>query len=104
MGFHNFRLNIGSCFCTIAMSLFPVLTVEAAPCNPPTVPFVPSDNSPRREFAELIKRDFEAYFEDVQDYFRCLNEEYARAFEEAQNASRHYAQFLQKVIGERPER
>ena len=33
-----------------------------------------------RTYADLIRGDFEAYIADVQEYFRCIDEERARAF------------------------
>ncbi|MCZ4354777.1 hypothetical protein O4H61_19895 [Roseovarius aestuarii] len=49
------------------------------------------------EFAEIIRQDFEYYINDIQAYFRCLDEERARAFEEARQVSQDYGRF-QAVI------
>jgi hypothetical protein len=48
-----------------------------------------------RLYADLIRGDFEAYFADVQDYFRCLDEERARAFVEARQVSEEYGRFVE---------
>lgn len=64
-------------------------------CWPPTPPFVPSDPVATKDYADLIKRDFEAYFDDVGVYFRCLKQERARIFEEAREVSQSYGQFLE---------
>jgi hypothetical protein len=48
-------------------------------------------------YAELIRQDFEAYITDVQDYFRCIDEERARAFREAQEVSVDYGRFVRTV-------
>jgi hypothetical protein len=50
-----------------------------------------------RTYAELIRADFEAYITDVQDYFRCVDEERARAFEEAREVSEDYGRLLNAV-------
>jgi hypothetical protein len=47
-----------------------------------------------RTYADLIRVDFESYIADVQDYFRCLDEERARAFVEAREVSEEYGRFL----------
>ena len=46
------------------------------------------------EFMEILRHDFELYFRDIQDYFRCLDEERARAFDEAREVSEEYGRFL----------
>ena len=46
-----------------------------------------------RNYAELIRADFEAYIADVQIYFRCLDAERTRAFIEAQEVSEEYGRF-----------
>ncbi|ARU01607.1 hypothetical protein [Yoonia vestfoldensis] len=68
---------------------------DAQTCFPPARPFVPNDSVAIAEFADLISQDFETYIHDVQAYFRCLDEERARAFEEAREVSQDYARFLQ---------
>jgi hypothetical protein len=50
-----------------------------------------------RTYADLIRGDFEAYISDVQDYFRCVDEERARAFAEASEVSEDYGRFLNVV-------
>ena len=60
---------------------------------------MPTDAEDIREYGDLIRSDFELYIEDIQAYFRCLEEERARAFEEAREVSEEYGRFLQ-VVGE----
>lgn len=67
----------------------------AETCVPPVRPFVPDDLVAVAEFADLINKDFETYIYDVQAYFRCLEDERARAFEEARQVSQDYESFLQ---------
>ncbi len=50
-----------------------------------------------RTYANLIRGDFESYIADVQDYFRCLDEERARAFVEAREVSEEYGRFVSAV-------
>lgn len=75
---------------------------DAETCFPPVRPFVPNDGNAVAEFADLIRQDFEVYIEDVQVYFRCLDIERARAFEEARQVSQDYDRFLQKIGDSNP--
>lgn len=70
---------------------------SAASCLPPPRPFVPRDSEAARDYADLICSDFELYIRDIQSYFRCLDEERSRAFEEAREVSQDYGRFLQTV-------
>lgn len=63
-------------------------------CAPPERPFLPQSEDDMRTYADLIREDFEAYIADVQDYFRCVDEERARAFVEAREVSEDYGKFL----------
>jgi hypothetical protein len=67
---------------------------SAHACNPPERPFLPASREDMRAYADLIRGDFEAYIADVQDYFRCLDEERARAFVEAREVSEDYGRFV----------
>lgn len=66
-------------------------------CPPPERPFLPTSREDMRAYADLIRGDFEAYINEVQDYFRCLDEERARAFVEAREVSEEYGRFLDAV-------
>ncbi len=73
------------------------MLVAAGPahaCTPPERPFLPASRKDMRIYADLIRGDFEAYIADVQDYFRCLDEERARAFVEAREVSEDYGRFV----------
>ena len=67
----------------------------AKTCYAPPRPFVPTDPQDVQEYRDLIGQDFETYIADIQAYFRCLEEERARAFEEAREVSQEYGRFLQ---------
>lgn len=70
---------------------------SADSCLAPTRPYVPADSQAARDYADIIRRDFETYIQDIQAYFRCLELERARAFEEAREVSEDYGRFLQLV-------
>lgn len=72
-------------------------SAAAESCLPPPRPFVPSDNQAARDYADIIRSDFEVYIRDIQRYFRCLDQERARAFKEAREVSQEYGRFLQTV-------
>lgn len=69
----------------------------AASCLAPPRPFLPADTQAARDYANIIRGDFEIYIEDIQSYFHCLESERARAFEEAREVSEEYGRFLQLV-------
>ena len=69
----------------------------AAACISPEPPFLPQSEEDMQTYADLIRGDFEAYIADVQDYFRCLDEERARAFVETREVSEDYGRFLNAV-------
>ena len=71
-----------------------------ATCLAPQRPFVPSDPVAAAEYADLIRADFENYIRDVQEYFQCLDQERARAFEEAGEVSQQYGMFVNETRGE----
>ena len=87
------------CHNTVLLCLWLPGIANAQICFAPERPFVPTDAEDVREFGHLIRTDFELYIEDIQAYFRCLDEERARAFEEAREVSEDYGRFLQ-VVGE----
>ena len=89
-----------TCARNIPLALLITVLVAASPahaCTPPERPFLPASRDDMRTYADLIRGDFEAYIADVQDYFRCLDEERARAFTEAREVSEDYARFLNAV-------
>ena len=71
--------------------------VLAESCFAPVRPFLPSDSQAARDYADIIRGDFEDYIQDIQSYIRCLDSERARAFEEAREVSEDYGRFLQLV-------
>jgi len=84
------------------LRVIPILLVVpgagfADSCLAPTRPFVPSDSRSMRDYRDIIRQDFEDYISDIQSYFRCLDEERARAFDEARAVSEDYGRFLELV-------
>ncbi len=84
------------CVSVFLLIVFPAGTV-AQTCYAPARPFVPTDPQDVQEYRDLIGRDFETYIADIQSYFQCLEEERARAFEEAREVTEEYGRFLEIV-------
>lgn len=94
-GFRNLRLKGGLTLqALVIFILFPDVGF-AASCLAPTRPFVPGDSQAAKDYADIIRQDFEDYISNIQGYFRCLEAERARAFEEAREVSEDYGRFLQ---------
>jgi len=80
----------------ILAALIVVVQAQAAmatPCLAPERPFLPQSREDMRRYADLHRADFETYIAEVQTYFRCLDEERARAFVEAREVVEQYGQF-----------
>lgn len=71
----------------------PAQAAVAASCLAPERPFLPQSREDMRRYADLLRADFETYIAEVQTYFRCLDEERARAFVEARELVEQYGQF-----------
>ena len=82
------------CVLVIVSLMFLADSALAETCFAPSRPFVPNDPQAAQEYADLIRNDFEAYIQDIQSYFRCLDDERARAFQEAREVSEEYGRFL----------
>lgn len=86
-----------TCARNITLALLITVLVAACPahaCTPPERPFLPTSREDMRAYADLIRGDFEAYIADVQQHFRCLDKERARAFIEAREVSEEYGRFV----------
>jgi hypothetical protein len=62
----------------------------AQACLPPVAPFVPADPEDIRGYADLLRRDMETYFSDVERYFRCQDAQRSEVFDEVRLASEAY--------------
>ena len=96
-GFRNLRLSRWVNMQAVALLLLVPAASQAGSCLAPVRPFLPSDSQAARDYADIIRQDFEVYIRDVQEYFRCLELERARAFEEAREVSQDYGRFLELV-------
>ncbi|MEE2809421.1 hypothetical protein AB9K35_14620 [Leisingera sp. XS_AS12] len=67
----------------------------AGSCLPPAPPWMPTDADDVQAYADLLKRDAEAYFADVENYFRCLDQQRREVFEQARVVSGDYARVLE---------
>lgn len=90
----NLRLCSSTLTWAVVLLLALVGTAGAETCLAPLAPFVPNNPQAALEYADIIRQDFEFYISDIQDYFRCLDAERARAFEEAREVSQAYGRFL----------
>ena len=89
-----------TCARNIRLALLITVLVAGGPayaCTPPERPFLPASRDDMRAYADLIRGDFEAYIADVQEYFRCIDEERARAFSEAREVSEEYGRFIEAL-------
>lgn len=68
---------------------------SAETCIAPLRPSTPTDQALAREFRDLIVEDFEMYLSDITSYFRCLDEERARAFDESAEVAQEYGRFIE---------
>ena len=55
---------------------------------------MPADPEDIRVYADLLRRDMEAYFGDVERHFRCQDVQRSEVFEEVKQASETYSRVL----------
>ena len=67
----------------------------AGTCLPPVAPLIPTDAVDVGAYADLLRRDAETYFSDVERYFRCLDQQRREVFEQARVVSGDYARVLE---------
>lgn len=77
------------------------LPVHAQSCTAPLPPFVPEDPADIRIYAELVKADVENYFDDVERYFRCQDQQRQEVFEQARQVGDDYGRVLDISDGDR---
>ena len=80
-----------------ALLLVSMPVAAAADCVPPERPFLPKSQDDMRAYADLIRSDFESYIADIQEYFRCLDTERQRAFQEAREVSEDYGRLVEPL-------
>lgn len=96
-GFGNVRCFVRLSWPSVFLLTFFASSAAAETCLAPQPPFVPGDPRAARDYGEIIRKDFELYIRDIQQYFRCLDDERARAFEEAREVSEAYGRFLKMI-------
>lgn len=69
-------------------------TAGAQNCLRPIPPYVPERGEDIRAYSDLLKRDIETYFADVQRYFRCIDAERGEVFAEAGRVTEEYGRVL----------
>ncbi|AVO39874.1 hypothetical protein C6Y53_17480 [Pukyongiella litopenaei] len=70
----------------------------AGTCLPPTPPLMPTNADDVRAYADLLRRDAETYFTNVERYFRCLDQQRREVFEQARVVSGDYARVLELEV------
>ena len=78
-----------------ALLLGSMSVAAGADCVPPERPFLPQSQDDMRAYADLLRSDFEGYIADIQEYFRCLDAERQRAFQEAREVSEDYGKLVE---------
>lgn len=68
---------------------------SAEACLAPERPYLPEEPEVVREYADLLRADFETYIGNIQQYFHCLEAERQRAFLEAQEVTRDYGRLVE---------
>ena len=81
----------------ICMFVVAATAADAETCLAPSRPFVPSDPAAAREYADLIRQDFQTYLSDIEGHLRCLDGKRTRAFAEAQEITEEYGRFVEIV-------
>ena len=90
---HSYRA-LGATICLLA---YPVGGYETSFCVPPEAPYLPETDGDLRDYADLIRTDFEDYFRAVSDFTTCLTEARAEAIVEAEEVGVQYRRFLQRA-------
>jgi hypothetical protein len=73
----------------------------AGSCLPPVPPWMPTNAHDVQAYADLLQRDAETYFTDVERYFRCLDQERREVFEQVRDFTEDYARVLELLDGVR---
>lgn len=82
-------------FLIALVATFGLIGQIANACTAPERPFLPERSEDVREYADLLRSDFEGYIADIQEYFRCLDAVRQRAFQEAREVSEDYGKLVE---------
>lgn len=80
--------------CTLIGSVAAPAQPEVIRCQPPDAPMIALPVEVLAEYRTEIAAEFEAYFASVSVHIACLDEERARAMEEARSATEAYTRLL----------
>lgn len=77
------------CFSIMLTAIAPVAEVRSQPtaCFPPIPPIATVNERLVAEYREFLEAEYERYFKEVEDYFRCASEQWQLVFDEAKAAS-----------------
>ncbi len=79
----------------VVVCLLAAQVAQAQACLRPIPPYVPERAVDIRACSDLLRRDMQTYFSDVQRYFRCFDAERSEVFEEARRVTEEYGQVLE---------
>lgn len=66
-------------------------------CLPPVEPYVPSSDVEFRAYADMVSDDFNRYFNEITDYFVCVDDTRQAVFERAKHVSKAHQAFWQRA-------
>lgn len=72
-------------------------TGSGSVCLPPEEPYVPSGDDEFRDYADMVAADFEQYFNEITDYFICMDATRQVVFERAREVSKAHQEFWQRA-------
>lgn len=82
---------------TIGLLVQPVGGFATSFCVSPEAPYLPEADSDLRDYADLIRNDFEDYFRAVSEFTTCLTKARAEAIVEAEEVGVQYRHFIQRA-------
>lgn len=87
----------GKIVACVLVCLLVAQAASAQSCLRPIPPYVPERAEDIRAYSELLRRDVETYFADVQRYFRCIDAERGEVFVEAGRVTEEFERVLDIV-------
>ena len=71
----------------------------AQTCIPPTRPYSPNNAEIAREYADILRQDFETYLQNVQRFFLCLDQARVEMVGITNEVIEDYQRFLE-IVGD----
>jgi hypothetical protein len=88
-------------FAVVTCALIGVVPATAQPamirCLPPEAPMTELPVEVLAEYRTEIAAEFEAYFSSITEHIACLDEERARAMDEARSATEAYTRIINTI-------